>query len=101
MFDGVGKLDSAEMAQTAATAGGLGLIGRLVYWAAHQDKHPVGWSLLWELPLALGMGYIGISISEYLHLSQNQTYGATICVSYVGPRIIDLALLRISAKSAP
>lgn len=85
-----------EIAKTAVTAGGLGILGRLVYWAAHQNHHPIGWSLLWELPLALGMGWFGIGMSEYFQLTQNETYGATICVAYIGPRLFDLMLLKIS-----
>lgn len=92
-------LDDHGVTRTAITAGGLGLLGRLIYWSMHQERHPVGWSLLWELPIALGMGWIGLGVAEYFALGMNATYAATITVSYVGPRLIDIALLRLARKS--
>lgn len=92
-------LDDTEIARTAVTAGGLGLLGRLVYWAVHDQRHPIGWSLLWELPLALGMGWIGLGVSEYLGLATNATYAMTISVSYTGPRLLDLLLLHIARRN--
>ena len=90
--------DDASLTTNVATAGGFGLLGRLVYWAHHQSHHPIGLSLLWELPLALGMGFIGMGIGEYLQLTEKQTDALMICVSYVGPRVIDILLLRMTSK---
>jgi len=90
-------MDDVELAHSAIVAGGAGIIGRLLYWA-HSDRHPIGWSLLWELPTALGLGWVGLGIGEWLGFGQNATIGVAIVVSYVGPRIIDILLLQLSKK---
>lgn len=89
---GFDPMQAAEAAGTAATAGSLGLLGRMVYWA-HSGRHPVGLSLLWEVPLAIGMGYIGLGVAEWWDFGPRASYAVTITISYIGPRAIDIGLL--------
>ena len=83
--------DWQELAANSAGAGALGILGRLLAMA-HSDRRPLGWSLLWEVPTAIGMGLIGKGLAVYLALPTWPEYALTIAVAYVGPRVIDLAL---------
>ncbi|CAH2606506.1 conserved membrane protein of unknown function (plasmid) [Rhodovastum atsumiense] len=87
-----------DIAHTAATAGGLGLLGRLLALAAH--RRPLGWSLLWEVPTAIGMGWIGQGLGEWLGLLGFPRFALIISISYVGPRLIDAAVVAVQARIA-
>lgn len=78
-------------AASAAGAGALGLLGRALH-LARADRRPLGWSLLWEVPTAIGMGIVGKGLADYLGLNGFTEYAVTISVAYVGPRVIDLAI---------
>ncbi len=85
-----------DLAAQGAAAGGLGLIGRLIALAG-ASRRPSGWSLLWEVPLAIGLGVVGKGVADWLALTGFPAYAVTIAVSYVGPRGIDIALARYEA----
>jgi hypothetical protein len=85
-----------ELASQGIGAGLLGLLGRILA-LAHNSGRPTGWSLLWEVPIAIGMGIIGKGVAEYLEVRGFQHYAVVIAVAYTGPRIIDLALARYAA----
>jgi hypothetical protein len=65
-----------------------GLIGRLLFFA-RSDRRRWSWALAWEVPIAIGMAFIGLAITQYLQLSGNVEFGVIIGISYVGPRVID------------
>jgi hypothetical protein len=82
---------------TGATKGFLitvlaSLVGRLMrhirqvqlqtrrFWSAH---------LLWEIPIAIGMGLIADSLATWLGLSDTTRVGFVACVAYLGPHAID------------
>lgn len=69
----------------------LGVLGRLVS-LAHSTRRPRGWALLWEVPVAVGMGLIGKSVAESFHLTDVVSYGIIIAISYLGPHAIDMAV---------
>lgn len=96
-FDG---MVMRELAAQGATAGGLGLLGRLLA-LAHSAGRPTGWSLLWEVPTAIGMGIVGKGVAEYLAVDGFQHYAVVIAVAYTGPRVIDLILARYAMKQKP
>lgn len=83
---------------SAAGAGALGLLGRALH-LARTDRRPLGWSLLWELPTAIGMGIIGKGVADYFGLNGFPEYAVTISIAYVGPRVIDLAITEIERRS--
>lgn len=91
--------DEWDLVARAAGAGALGLLGRLIAWA-HADRRPIGWSLLWELPVALGMGVIGKGAADWAALDGFPEYAVTIAVAYVGPRCIDLAVAWLQQRIA-
>lgn len=72
----------------AAGAGALGLLGRLIAMS-RMDRRPFGWSLLWEIPTAVGMGIIGSGLADYLELKNFAHHAMTISVGYIGPRLVD------------
>lgn len=85
-----------DLAAQGAAAGGLGMLGRMIALAS-TTRRPSGWSLLWEVPLAIGMGVVGKGLADWLDLSGFPNYALTIAVSYVGPRALDIALDRYAA----
>ena len=88
-----------DLVTNAAGAGALGLLGRMLAYA-HADRRPIGWSLLWELPVALGMGVIGKGVADWATLDGFLEYGLTIAVAYVGPRFVDLVVARVQERIA-
>ncbi|MCK8788295.1 hypothetical protein M0638_28490 [Roseomonas sp. NAR14] len=75
----------------------LGVLGRLLAYHSAQTR-PLGWSLLWELPVAIGMGLIGRGVADILALHDFPAYACTIAVAYVGPRCIDLAVAWLQSR---
>lgn len=64
-------------------------IGRLIYHGSEvrAGRRPVfGWHLIWELPTAVGMAFVGEAIGSYLDLSPTVTMGVVATLSYLGPR---------------
>ena len=82
-----------ELASQGALAGGMGMLGRMLALAA-SAKRPIGLSLLWEIPLAIGMGVVGKGIADAFGLTGFSNFAVIIAVSYTGPRLIDIALAR-------
>jgi len=88
-----------DLAANAAGAGALGLLGRLLAYA-HADRRPIGWSLLWELPVAMAMGIVGKGVADLAGLDGFPEYAVTIAVAYVGPRFVDLLVARVQERIA-
>jgi hypothetical protein len=93
-FDDMGM---RELAVQGAAAGGLGMLGRLLA-LARASARPTGWSLLWEVPIACGMGIIGKGVAEYLEVGGFQHYAVVIAVAYTGPRLLDIWLANYYAS---
>ena len=74
-------------------AGLLGLLGRLMSMA-EERRSPFSKSLLWELPSALGLGWIGYGAGEYWHLQGFALLAPSIVVAYLGPRTLSWAFQR-------
>ena len=79
----------------AALSSALGLIGRLMYLSQEQ-RSPFTLALLWELPIAIGMGLIGRGIGEYVGLGvwPFALFSASVVCGYIGPRLISWAVTR-------
>lgn len=89
----IDDLGMRDIAHQSAVAGGLGLLGRLIA-LAQAARRPSGWNLLWEVPLAIGMGVIGKGIADWWGMHDFPHYACVIAVAYTGPRLMDIALLR-------
>ena len=89
----IDDLGVRDLAVQGAAAGGMGLLGRLLALAT-SARRPSGWNLLWEIPLAIGMGVMGKGIADHFGLTGFPNFAVIIAVSYSGPRIIDIVLTR-------
>lgn len=74
-------------------AGMLGLLGRLMSMA-EERRSPFSKSLLWELPSALGLGWIGAAVGEAMGFQGFALMSASIVIAYLGPRSISWGLQR-------
>jgi hypothetical protein len=84
--------DLLELARTGLFSAGAGLLGRMMALAIETPRRPFGWSLVWELPVAVGMGYVGSAAGDWMGLPWRESYGLGIVSGYLGPRVVDLAL---------
>ena len=72
--------------------GGAGMLGRLMYHArqVQQGKRkPFSWVLFWDVPIALGMGWIALGLGTYLQVSWEVTISIALVIAYLGPYGID------------
>lgn len=73
----------------AATSFVGALVGRLMWHSGEvraKRRRIIGPELLWELPTALGMGFVGEGLSQYLGWEDAMRTGLIVCLSYLGPR---------------
>lgn len=89
----IDDLGFRDLAVQGAVAGGMGFVGRLLALAT-SARRPSGWNLLWEIPLAIGMGVMGKGVADYFTLTGFPNFAVIIAVSYSGPRVIDIILSR-------
>lgn len=77
--------------------GGGGMIGRLMFHAklVQQGKRkPWSWILLWDIPIALGMGWIALGLGVWVHTPWEVTVSLSLIVSYLGPHFIDFGFAK-------
>ena len=91
--------DLSSIASNAAAAGALGALGRVLHFV-RKDRRPVGWSLLWEIPVAIGMGIVGKGVAQFCGFTGFVEYSTIIVVAYVGPRFIDQLVAHIETLQA-
>ncbi len=72
-------------------SGLIGLLGRLLF-LARADRRRFGWGLLWEVPIAIGMGAIGKGLADWFGLPSFPETALIVSIAYVGPRFIDAVL---------
>lgn len=74
-------------------SGGAGMLGRLMFHAMQVQKgmrKPLSWMLLWDIPIALGMGWAALGLGVWLKLEWEATVSMALVVSYLGPHMLDL-----------
>lgn len=72
--------------------GGAGLLGRLMFHAKlvqSGQRKPFSWVLFWDIPIALGMGWISLGLSRWLNVHWEVTISIALIVAYLGPYGID------------
>lgn len=84
------------------------LLGRLIYHAREvqaQRRKPFSAELLWELPIALGMGFVVFGtlrgVSQWWPewaIPLEGMLAVSIVLSYLGPRIFDIGLIAVLNK---
>lgn len=91
----VGLLD-AWFGGAATTLIGA-LIGRAMWHAQEVRKARrkfIGWELLWELPIAVGMALIGEGLASWLQFGQPVSTGLIAALAYLGPRGAEVLFMR-------
>lgn len=75
------------------------MIGRLMYHAKMVQagqKKPLSWALFWDIPIALGTGWIALGISEAFGVQWHGVVSISIVAGYMGPYGIDTVFARWS-----
>lgn len=86
--DWLGMSEAAPYAWT----GGAGLMGRLMYHAQQVQRgrrKPLSWSLFFDVPIAVGMGWLVYGLCVWLRLDPQPTVSAAIAAGHLGPYSID------------
>lgn len=63
-----------------------------------QRRKPISWMLLWDLPIALGMGWIALGIGNWMNSNHEVTVSIALAISYLGPHGIDAAFAKWSDR---
>lgn len=70
------------------------IVGRLLYHTRLVQmgrRRFLSIQLLWELPVALGMGFVADGLAAWLSLAGRPAVALIVSASYLGPRIIETA----------
>lgn len=76
----------------AAVAIAAGVIGRLMYHAREVQalrRPPFSWHLVWELPVAIGMGLVAAGAADHFDLARLPTIALIVGISYLGPPVVE------------
>lgn len=72
--------------------GGAGIVGRLMFHAQQVQRgrrKPLSWLLLFDLPIALGMGWGALGLGVWLRLPTEATISVAIAAAHLGPHSVD------------
>jgi len=72
-------------------------IGRLMYHAGEvrkMNRKPFDKNLIWELPVAVGMGIIADGLAAYFALDRTVSTSIAVGVGYLGPGGVQALFLR-------
>lgn len=73
--------------------GFAGMIGRLMYHAKLVQagkRKPFSWALLWDIPIALGMGWVAYGITSIVsEMPWQGTISMAMIAAYLGPYGVD------------
>ena len=81
--------------------GGAAILGRLMYHATQVQKgirKPWSFTLLFDIPVALGLGWAIYGLCVYFNLSPEPTISAAIVGGYLGPYTLDRIFAVIAKK---
>lgn len=84
-----------------AVTGGASLLGRLMFHAREVQRgkrKPLSFALLWDLPVALAMGWIAYGVCIWAELAVPPTISASIAAGYLGPFVIDRMLSKATDR---
>lgn len=82
-------------------SGGAGVLGRLMFHAKQVQlgkRKPFTWVLFWDIPIALGMGWMALGLGVWLEVTFEVTISIALATSYLGPHIIDILFNKWSDK---
>lgn len=78
--------------------GGASMIGRLMYHAKQVQegkRKPLSWALFWDVPIAVGMGWIALGFGKWIGLSWEPTVSLSMACSYIGPYGVDRVFSKV------
>lgn len=78
--------------------------GRLMHHAievTQKKREPFGVELFWEMPVAIGMAFIGDAFASYFNTSQSMRVGIVAALAYLGPRGAEALFYRFADRYAP
>ncbi|NBC37374.1 hypothetical protein GTZ99_12515 [Novosphingobium sp. FSY-8] len=93
--------DPAIIPDAYVWTGGAGMLGRLMFHAREVqrgNRKPWSAALLFDLPIALGMGWVAYGCCAWWHLDLQPTVTAAIIASYLGPYTLDRLVARAADK---
>lgn len=104
-----GSADSFVELLTRFLGGGvvtfLGAIGgRLMHHAievSQNKRKPFGKELFWEMPVAIGMAFIGDAVASYFLASSSVRVGIVAALAYLGPRGAEALFVKVASQYAP
>lgn len=99
--DGMDNWPGLNEVAPYAWSGGAGLLGRIMFHARQVQagrRKPISWALLWDVPIALAMGWIAFGVCRWQGLPHELTVSAAILASYLGPYTVDLIVARGADK---
>lgn len=73
------------------------LAGRIMWHTQEARKNRrkfFGKELLWEMPIAVGMAFIGEGLASWLGLGQPMSTGLIAALAYLGPRGSEVLFMR-------
>ncbi len=80
------------------------MVGRAMWHTNEARKGRrkfLGLELLWEVPVALGMAFIGEGIASYLNVGQPATTGLIAGLAYLGPRGTEVLFQKWFSRRVP
>jgi len=86
--------DWPALNEAYAYTGGAGVIGRLMFHARQVQmgkRKPWSWALVFDLPIAFGMGWSAYGLAVWFGLAPEPTISVAIAASYLGPYSVDRA----------
>ena len=72
------------------------MLGRLMFHARQVQlgkRAPFSWVLFWDIPIALGMGWVALGLGIWLKVVWELTVSLALVTSYLGPHVIDRLFL--------
>lgn len=92
----------------AVAGGGLAVmwsaVGRMMYHARQAQqgrRHLFDKRLLWELPVAIGMGIIGQGVAQHFNLQGWVSTAVIVTLGYMGPGFAEAVVWRVLDKVLP
>ena len=68
------------------------MLGRLMFHARQVQmgrRKPFTWALFWDIPIALGMGWIALGLASWLGVRNEVMVSIALVVAYLGPYGMD------------
>jgi hypothetical protein len=82
-------------------SGAAGILGRLMFHSRQVQRgkrNPLTWTLLFDLPIGLGMGWTALGVGVWLGLPQQVSVSLGIAFGHLGPVAIDRAFDAVTLR---